>query len=127
MKCLGFQVQVVVRYHGHHITNIRCRPNTRIHIGFLLELFLFQLVLYHVDVTRVDGEISMEFILDSYLPDFLQIHQCNGGSSNVAAAELSVGNVFCGFDPVDRVLTQQLTQTLNCQRLYSYVGSPWHV
>ena len=39
MKFLGFRVQVVVRYHGHHITNIRCRPNTRIHIGYLLELF----------------------------------------------------------------------------------------
>ena len=97
MKCLGFRVQVVVRYHRHHITNIRCHPNTRIHIGFLLELFLFQLVLYHVDVTRVDGEISMEFILDSYLPDFLQINQCNGGSSNVAVAEPSIGNVFCGI------------------------------
>ena len=94
MKCLGFRVQVVVRYHGHHITNIRCHPNTRIHIGFLLELFLFQSGLYHVDVTRVDGEISMEFILDSYLPDFLQINQCNGGSSNVTVAEASVGNVM---------------------------------
>ena len=86
-----------MRYHGHHITNIWCRPNHRIHICFLLELFLFQLVLYHIDVTRVDGEISMEFILDSYLPDFLQIHQCHGGSSNATVAELSVGNVFCGF------------------------------
>ena len=53
--------------------------------------------LFHTDVTRVDGEISMEFILDSYLPDFLQIRQCNGGSSNVAVAEPSVGNVCCGF------------------------------
>ena len=57
MKCLGFRVQVVVRYHGHHITNIQCRPNTRIHIGFLSELV----------------------------------------SSNIAVAEPSVGNVFCGF------------------------------
>ena len=97
MKCHGFQVQVVLRYHGHHITNIRCRPNTRIHIGFLLELFLSQSGLYHVDVTRVDGEISMEFILDSYLPDLLQIHQCNGESSNVAVGGPSVVNVFCGF------------------------------
>ena len=79
MKCLGFRVQVVVRYNRHHITNIRCRPKTWIHIGFLLELFLFQLVLYHVDVTRVDGKISMEFVMDSHLPDFLQIRQCNGG------------------------------------------------
>ena len=39
MKFLGFQVQIVVRYHGHHITNTWCRPNTRIPIGYLLGLF----------------------------------------------------------------------------------------
>ena len=39
MKFLGFQVQIVVRYHGHHITNTWCHPNTRIPIGYLLGLF----------------------------------------------------------------------------------------
>ena len=41
IKFLGFRVQIVVRYHGHHITNTWCHPNTRIPIGYLLGLFIF--------------------------------------------------------------------------------------
>ena len=69
MKFLGFRVQVVVRYHGHHITNIRCRLNTWIHIGFLYEFVSFNVAVAEPSV----GNVSV--------------------SSNVTVAEPSVCSV----------------------------------